>query len=464
MTPAPDHVAPRRFGIARRAGRAAPRPGRRSRASARQLHHQPLRRHPCRTRPDPSRRRHRSGGDPDLPGATRVRHRRRRRRLGRRSRGRTRRRLRGLDAVARPGGRRAPRFDDADRGGVVVPARGRRSRDDAGRLRARGRRSMNRWRQAPRSPTPIPPSPIGSDGGRSSSKGRASRSPPTTVTSEPSGVSERADPLSGRPADTRARGQEPRGPGLAWRRHVVQVRDSGREPAAWRRRGRVRELATGRVRRGERCVRQWRPGRGPVPRRSPGGGRLRPRRRHRRGPAVDLPDRGPLADRPVDLAADGGRVGRRPRADARPRQDADGRLPGWHAGHADPCGWARTIGDGVAHPRDPRPRGAHRRCRGDPGARSRRPVGAGRGCGLDRRDRWLDAGRRRPPAMAGTAAADAADHHDHGDDHHDQAPPVAQPRRRSSTATSPRPARRSPGAACSSSDWPAASSRRPARC
>ena len=41
----------------------------RRRPSARQLHDQPLRRRSRRARPDPARRRHRPGRDPDVPGA-----------------------------------------------------------------------------------------------------------------------------------------------------------------------------------------------------------------------------------------------------------------------------------------------------------------------------------------------------------------------------------------------------------
>ena len=73
---------------------------RRGRASARQLHDQPLRRDPGRARSDPARRRHRPGRDPDLPGTPRLRHRRRRRGLRRRDRRRPRGRLRFARAVA----------------------------------------------------------------------------------------------------------------------------------------------------------------------------------------------------------------------------------------------------------------------------------------------------------------------------------------------------------------------------
>ena len=51
-------------------------------------------------------------------------------------------------------------------------------------------------------------------------------------------------------------------------------------------------------------------------------------RRVRGGAALDLRQRRPHAGRPADLAADRDRPRRGPRADAGPRQDPDGRLPG----------------------------------------------------------------------------------------------------------------------------------------
>ena len=55
--------------------RGRPGAGHRPGPSTRQLHDQPLRGRAHRARPDPARRRHRSGRDPDLPGAPRSRHR-----------------------------------------------------------------------------------------------------------------------------------------------------------------------------------------------------------------------------------------------------------------------------------------------------------------------------------------------------------------------------------------------------
>ncbi len=203
------------------------------------------------------------------------------------------------------------------------------------------------------------------------------------------------DPLSGRQVDESSRRHQPCDPGFAGWCEAAGVRDPGREPIAQgagdqsavkrlRRRGRWRAPAA----RGRTCRRRSRSD-GGCPRGVPGPADL----------PVDLRQRPNISHR----RSQGRPRWRwsRSRADARPRQDADGGLPRRHTRHADPCRRTRAVGDGVAHHGDPRPRGADRRRRGDPVARSRRPVGTARGGHLHRRDRWLDAGRRGAAAVAG---------------------------------------------------------------
>ena len=220
--------------------------------------------------------------------------------------------------------------------------------------------------------------------------------------------------------------------------------------------------------------------------------------RQRRGPAGDLPVRRPDAAGPARVAPDGRCAGRRPRADPRPRQDADGGIPRRHARAAAARARARAVGERVAHRRDPGARGPRRRRAGRPATRCRRSHGAGRGRDLDRGDRRLDALRRAAPSTrrSGSRRVATAHDHDHGTDHehaaehphdheagtrttheaghpHDHADDHAQTIRiptsirittapantitaASATATCRPPGRRSRGAASSCSAWPAA--------
>ena len=93
-----------------------------------------------------------------------------------------------------------------------------------------------------------------------------------------------------------------------------------------------------------------------------------PRWRDQRRPALDLPLRRPVAARPAGLDPDRRRARGRPRADARPRQDADGGLSRRDARDAAPRRGARAVGDVLAHARDPGPRRAGRRGRRVPAA------------------------------------------------------------------------------------------------
>ena len=113
--------------------------GGRARPPARQLHDQPLRGAPDRTRPGHPRPRHRPGRDPGVPGAPGARRERGRRGLGWRARSWSR-------SVLRCAGRRpAPRHRwlahgaDADGRGHRAPARRRRPVDAPPGVRLRGR-------------------------------------------------------------------------------------------------------------------------------------------------------------------------------------------------------------------------------------------------------------------------------------------------------------------------------------
>ncbi len=313
-----------------------------------------------------------------------------------------------------------------------------------------------------------PRSPTGSAGGRSSSRGRGSRSRRESGHLRTVGVSARltaypADLLTHALADTSlAVRLSPGGALLA----PVEIADATPLPG-------VGEVATASSPPEDPDTTG-----GPRDGRGAGVGRIRPGRGDRRRPAGHLPDRRCLAARPADLADDRGGIGGRPCPHARTRQDPDGGVPGRDAGDARPCRGTRVVGDGVAHARDPGPGGAHRRRGRDAVAGPRRAVGADRGGGLDPGDRRLDAGRRGPAPVACAASAARP------------GPPkgrrtttttrttmgtvtittitsrLARPTATagSRTATSRRPGRRSPGGACSSWGWPAASSRRPARC
>ena len=149
-------------------------------------------------------------------------------------------------------------------------------------------------------------------------------------------------------------------------------------------------------------------------------------------------------------------LGRRPRADAGPRQDADGRLPRRDARDAAPRGRPRPVGDALAHARDPGPGRARGRCPGVPAAGPRRRVGAGRRGRLDRRDRRLDADRRGPARWRLRAAEAAhAQAHAHGDDHehdarahdHDARAPTTTRRRHDARRAQPRRRQPQPPAA-----------------
>ena len=155
---------------------------------------------------------------------------------------------------------------------------------------------------------------------------------------------------------------EPADPGAG--RHVgLDRRHAGRTDAPAVRHRRTRRRCPGRARsasvahatgRGS-APRGTRPG-APPPTAVPATAAGRPRWRDQRRPALDLPHRRPLAAGPARLDPDRRRAGRRPRPDARPRQDADGRLPRRHARDAAPRRGARAVGDVLAHARHPRPR------------------------------------------------------------------------------------------------------------
>ena len=301
-------------------------PGDRRRPSARQLHDQPLRRDPGRARPRPPRHRHRPGRDPDVPGAPRLRHRRRRRGLRRRDRRRSRDRVRRADAGPGADGRRtAARRSTLDRRRADVPAGRRRALDDADRLRVPRRRS--RRRSLPRRPVDVRGHVVrrsGSAGARSSSRAPGVDLTPSIGEIRADDARRAPDRLPDEPADRRrsttSRSPSRRRPGGAELAPFVFAR---RDAAAGRR-------GAGPPRRPSGCDQGAGTGREPVRRHRRGRGRRRsapPRRRDRRGSAVDLPGGRPHAVRAAALAADRRRARRRTRPDARPRQDADGRLP-----------------------------------------------------------------------------------------------------------------------------------------